>query len=159
MKSQNGFTLIELMIAVVVIGILSAVAVPSYMDYVKRGNAQEAPSNLLAMKTQAEQYYGDHPGTGYLDVSSACTTTYTPGTCFPCKPSASADVNTKYNFTYSCDTPTRTKDTFTITATGNSGTNIAGWTYTIDQAGTRASSGIGGASSTSCWITKSGGTC
>ena len=136
MKSQTGFTLIELMIAVVVIGILSAVAVPSYMDYVKRGNAQEAPSNLLAMKTQAEQYYGDHPSTGY--------------TGFPCS-------TTGDNFTYSCSIPTR--DTFTFTATGKTGSNVVNWIYTIDQNGTRTSSGIGSASSTSCWITKSGGTC
>lgn len=138
MKLQKGFTLIEVMIAVVIVGILAAVALPSYTQYVKSGNAQEAPSNLLAMKTQAEQYYADHPATGYAS--------------FPCTAPASAS-----KFDYTCGTPT--KDAFTITATGKAGTNIAGWTYTINQSGARASSAIDGASSTSCWITKSGGSC
>jgi len=140
MKLQRGFTLIELMITVVIVGILAAVAVPSYTNHVKRGNAQEAPSNLLAMKTQAEQYYADHPAVGY--------------TGFPCTPATATSTN---KFDYVCTVPTR--DTFTITATGKTGSNIAAWTYSINQGGTRASSGIDGASSTSCWITKSGGTC
>lgn len=138
MKVQKGFTLVELMVTVVIVGILASVAIPSYTNYVKSGNAQEAPSNLLAMKTQAEQHYADNPATGYA--------------AFPCTTPASAS-----KFSYVCSN--LAKDTFTITATGVAGSNIAGWTYTINQSGTRTSSAIGGASSTSCWITKSGGSC
>lgn len=138
MKLQRGFTLIELMIVVVIVGILAAFAIPSYIKYIKNGNAQEAPGNLLAMKTQAEQYYADHPATGYAS--------------FPCTAPASAK-----NFNYDCGVPT--KDTFTFTAMGKAASNIVGWTYSIDQSGTRTSSAIDGASSTSCWITQSGGSC
>jgi type IV pilus assembly protein PilE len=145
MKLQAGFTLLELMITVVVVAILTSIAVPSYTNYVKRGNAQEGPSNLLAMKTQAEQYYADHPATGYQDAGG--------NRGYACTPVAT----TQGFFDYTCTAPTR--DTFTITATGKSGKNIAGWTYTINESGTRTSSGIDGAASTSCWITKSGGTC
>ncbi len=138
MKLQKGFTLIELMIAVVIVGILASVALPAYTKYLKTGNAQEAPSNLLAMKTQAEQWYADNPSVGY--------------TGFPCTSPTSA-----LKFDYACNVADR--DHFTITATGKAGSNIANWTYTINQAGTRTSSSIDGSSSTSCWITKSGGSC
>ncbi|WP_347176259.1 type IV pilin protein [Undibacterium sp. TS12] len=45
-KSEKGFTLIELMIAVVVIGLLTAIAAPSYMDHVRRGRRTDAKAKL-----------------------------------------------------------------------------------------------------------------
>ena len=140
--TTGGFSLVALMVAVSVIGILSAVALPSYSNYVKNGNAQEAPSNLMTMKTQAEQYFSDNPAKGFKD--------------FPC----TAPSNAKF-FDYACTyTPvTVPQNAITITATGKSSSNISGWTYTIDQTGTRTSSGIGTSSSTTCWITKYNGSC
>jgi type IV pilus assembly protein PilE len=49
---QNGFTLIELMIVVAIVGILSAVAYPSYAEYVRRGHRADAKAGLL----QAQQW-------------------------------------------------------------------------------------------------------
>ncbi|MEW6982136.1 type IV pilin protein [Colwelliaceae bacterium 6471] len=57
---QIGFTLIELMIAVAIVGILAAVAYPSYVDFVKRSNRAEAQSELLRIANLQEQYYMDH---------------------------------------------------------------------------------------------------
>lgn len=55
-KSQ-GFTLIEIMIAVAIIGILSAIAYPSYLEYVREGNRAEAKAALLEGAQALERYY------------------------------------------------------------------------------------------------------
>ncbi|MFA0387670.1 type IV pilin protein [Vibrio splendidus] len=54
--SQKGFTLIELMIVVAIIGALSAIAVPAYKDYVSKSQASSALATLKTAITQAELY-------------------------------------------------------------------------------------------------------
>ena len=48
-KVHQGFTLIEVMIVVAIIGILSAIAMPSYTEYIRRGHRTEARASLLQM--------------------------------------------------------------------------------------------------------------
>ena len=58
-KQQKGFTLIELMIVVAIIGILAAIAIPAYSNYIGRAQVTEAISLLGAIKTAAAEYCGE----------------------------------------------------------------------------------------------------
>jgi len=61
MKVANkGFTLIEMMIIVVIIGILAAIAFPSYDEYVKRGNRSEGHALLSDAAARQERYYSQN---------------------------------------------------------------------------------------------------
>ncbi len=59
-KSQHGFTLVELMITIVIIGILASVAVPLYTGYTKRAKASEADAALGTIRTAIRVYYAEH---------------------------------------------------------------------------------------------------
>ena len=129
------------MITVAIIGILAAVALPSYSDYVRRGRITEAVSGLSDMRVKMEQYFQDN-----RTYVGACVA----GTVAPL-PTATA------YFGYSC---TNAASTYTVTATGAS--SMAGFVYTIDQANARATtqlptgwSGTGNA----CWVLKKDGSC
>ena len=57
-RKQKGFTLIELMIVVAIIGILAAVAIPAYTDYLKRSKVGEAVNLMGGLKTPIEEWLG-----------------------------------------------------------------------------------------------------
>lgn len=59
-RRAGGFTLIELMIVVAVIGILSAIAVPSYFEYIARANRAEAKAQLLEAAQFMQRFYSLH---------------------------------------------------------------------------------------------------
>ncbi len=60
MKKNLGFTLIELMITVVIVGILASIALPSYRSYVIRGNRSAVQQYMLALSSKEEQYLLDN---------------------------------------------------------------------------------------------------
>lgn len=57
LKNQKGFTLIELMIVVAIVGILAAIAIPAYQDYIKRSKVSEIAATLGACKTSVAEFY------------------------------------------------------------------------------------------------------
>lgn len=57
MKQQRGVTLIELMIVVVIIGIIAAIALPSYRGYIERTRAGDAQSALMSLANAMERYH------------------------------------------------------------------------------------------------------
>ncbi|EOB3550470.1 prepilin-type N-terminal cleavage/methylation domain-containing protein [Vibrio vulnificus] len=59
-KKQQGFTLIELMIVVAIIGVLSAIAVPAYKNYVTKSEVASAVASLKSVITPAELYYQEN---------------------------------------------------------------------------------------------------
>lgn len=132
LNRQSGFTLIELMIVVVVIGILASIAVPNYTAYVKRGKAAEATSTLANARVQIEQYFQDN-------------LTYVGGPC----PAAGK------NFTYACLIGAAT---YTFTATGVAAEGMGDFEFTINEANAKTSK-FDSATSVNCWLTSKGGTC
>ncbi|MEO0326168.1 MAG: prepilin-type N-terminal cleavage/methylation domain-containing protein [Myxococcota bacterium] len=76
-NKQGGFTLIELMIVVAIIGILAALAIPAFLNYVKRSKTSEAPSQLESLFTGAATLYERSNGQAALigrGVAAANTT-------------------------------------------------------------------------------------
>jgi type IV pilus assembly protein PilE len=140
-RVEAGFTLIEVMITVAIVAILSMIAIPSYRDFVVRGNIPEATSRLATKQVQMEQWFQDNR-------------TYVGGTA------CSADTTTSRYFDFTCGaTPSATA--FTLTATGKG--SMTGFSYTINQTGARTSaitySGWSNPSPNTCWATKKGGIC
>jgi len=151
LRSQRGFTLIEVMVTVAIIAILAAIAIPNYRDYVTRGKLTEAFGGLADARVKMEQYFQDN-----RTYATAGCTTGAPG-------ANQVQVQTLKNFTLDCGTPTAT--TYTITATGIN--DMVGFSYTIDQSNNKTSGFTGSGSSAGwtvaspndCWVLRKGGVC
>lgn len=138
-KSQRGFTLIEVMIVVAIVGILTAIALPQYSDYVRRSQVVEAGVFLSDYRIKMEQYFQDYKNYG--------TATCVDGTNAPSWANFAA-AKAK-NFTFSCALNGTVG--YTITATG-SANRAVGHAYTIDQSNNQKTTSFKGATSTaSCW--------
>jgi type IV pilus assembly protein PilA len=77
LKKREGFTLIELMIVVAIIGILAAIAIPNFIKFQLRAKAGEAKVNLAAIRTSEESYFAE-AGT-YVDMTIPAPAAYVLG--------------------------------------------------------------------------------
>lgn len=141
---QQGFTLIELMIVIAIIGILLAIAVPNYQQYVLRSRLVDAHTQLSDQRTKMEQFFQDNRT--YLKNGGGAT-------------ECGRAMTASSYFTYTC---TATPSTFLLTAESNTKLGAAkAYTYTINHSGVRATTNFAGVAKTnvSCWITSKDGKC
>ena len=96
MKSQKGFTLIELMVVIVIIGILSALAIPKMFSVSAKAKAAEAPNVISTYETLESSYYqekgavGDSTAIGFSTPSNSKWFTYNAGTAGTVKATVSS---------------------------------------------------------------------
>jgi len=151
MKQQGGFTLIELMAVVAVIGILSAVALPSYRDYVLRGKLTDAQTQLSATRARLEQYYQDN-----RSYPPQCGGTAAGLPAFP------LPATSKY-FAVTCAAGATVGQTYLLSAAGQAGGGTAGFTFTIDDQGNRnttaAPTADGWGTRDGCWVARKPNNC
>jgi type IV pilus assembly protein PilE len=146
MKQQRGFTIIELMIAVAIIAILAAIALPAYNDYVQRAKITEAFTALSDFRVRMEQFYQDnrrYDGAGL----NGCGV---------------AGPNSKY-FNFLCAPGALPSQTYTITATGIANEGLTNFVYTLNEKNDRATTTLGagwnGAPNPACWVRRKDGSC
>lgn len=132
---EAGFTLIEVMIVTAIVAILTAIAYPSYTDYLRRGRAQEASNGLADFRTRMEQFYQDNRSYG----GEGC------GVVVP----------TSASFSYACEL-TNEGQGYTATATGSHAL-VSGLSYTVDQVNaqtTTCTSCVWGFDTQNAWVTR-----
>jgi type IV pilus assembly protein PilE len=143
---QRGLTLIELVVVIMIVGILAAVAIPSYRQYVMRSQRADAKDALLALATQQEKHYLQC--NAYAEVLDNATD------CAAGEIQA-ADVSKNGWYELEADAPNPATG-FTVTARAINGENQ--WqdtecrSFTVDQAGVRTAADDGGNDTTAeCW--------
>lgn len=138
-----GFTLIEVMITVAIVGILAAVALPAYNDYLRRSELPEAFSHLSSHRIALEQYYQDNRH-------------YGQSTCTDGAQNFSTASDPTAKFTYTCDlsgATDRGAQAYTLKAIGTS-PHTRGHTYTLNQAGDKSTTEFKHqvVSGKACWL-------
>jgi len=132
MSKMRGFTLIELMIAVVIVGILTSIAVPSYLDHVTRGKIAQGVEALAEAKVRMEQVFNSQR-------------TYKPGG--NCPDMSPYFTGTPFTVAHS---PACTDTSFTLRITGDSTKGMSGYWYSINESNEKAS--VTPAASANCWL-------
>ena len=146
-RRSNGFTLIEVMIVVAIVTILAAVAIPSYRDYILRGQLVDGTTILSTVRADMERYYQDNRR--YTNVGAFVA---------PCN-SVDPRTRTQGNFVVSCFA--LQNDSFVLRATGSNA--AAGFVYAIDNQDARTTVSVGSSwpmpNPNTCWAVKRGQTC
>ncbi len=140
---SRGFTLIEAMITLAIIGLLASFALPAYQDNVRRGQLPEGVAGLATFRVKMEQYYQDNRKYG----SGACAdgANAPPWSNF-------VDAGSTY-FTFNC-TLSDAGQGYVLTATGSAGKAV-GHVYTLDHNNAKATTRYKDSSvNKACWLIK-----
>lgn len=129
---KSGFTLIELMVVVLIMGILAAIGYPMYTEYVIRGKRSEGRAMLTDSAAKLERYYSDN--NKYPTGGSALT---------------DAKINSKSENGHYDISIASTTQTYTLTAAPASFSDSECGNLSLDQTGTRTSTGTSGLRE--CW--------
>lgn len=139
----TGFTLMEVMIAIVVVGILSAIALPQYNEFVRRSRIVEATNGINDFRTRMEQFFQDN------------RTYANAGACGVANPPGDA-------FTFACSGASATG--YQMDASGVAAKGMSDFRYRLLIAAgvvTRSTQGLpsGWTTSTTCWVVRKSGAC
>ena len=118
MNKQNGFTLIELMITVVILGILAAIAVPSYLQYVERTQCEDGKQVLTNAANQMERGRAANGGRYTTTPLNSSSTIFTVA--------VSGVTATSYTLTASTTPAARISGNLTLNAANTPGGSLAG---------------------------------
>lgn len=145
MNSTRGFTLIEVMITVAIVGILAAIAYPSYQQYVLRSHRSEGMALLSEAAARMERYY----------AQNSTYATATPNRLGLTSTANATTVNSTNGY-YSLSLGTPTATTYNLSATPqNAQRSDTCGTLTLDSTGLRGAAGTtataNAATVTSCW--------
>ena len=119
-QHQRGFTLIELMIVVAVIGILASIAYPSYREYVAKSRRAEAKTVLLSAQQWMERFYTEN----FRYDQNSAGTAVTDASQFPARFSQSPTEGSAL-YTVAVVIPASTRDAYSVKATRKAGTAMA----------------------------------
>lgn len=114
-KKQQGFTLIELMIVIGILGVLTAIAVASYRPYILKSNRKAAIADVMTLQQHLERQYTLNNGAYRLDSSDTATATEInkTGSCSTSDLYSSGNNPVAYSFKV---VSTNTRQAYTITA-------------------------------------------
>ena len=134
-RIQQGYTLIELMIVVAIIGILAAVALPAYQDYTIRAKMSEVILSMSACRTSITEVYQSGPASTIPPNGWGCELGGTTATKYVANVNTSSDgvvsatiqnISTAVNGSVITLTPLATSTTVATVVTGSS-TSLYGW--------------------------------
>jgi type IV pilus assembly protein PilE len=129
-RRQSGFTLIELMVTVAIVGVLAAVAYPAYQSHLRKGKRAQAQAYLMDLAQREQQYLTDNRAYA-LDAS---------GTTAAATLSAPVPGDVAKSYTISTAARAGTTPSFLVTATPV-GAQAADGTLSIDETGATLPSG------------------